>query len=79
MLCRSFWRLLKKINGAKTQADLKIHFQTLKKILSILNLYPDDHVPLEVIEMHRSWMNARENKQYEVADHLSKLSQDGWI
>lgn len=72
--------IVKKINGAKTQADLKIHFQTLKKILSILDLYPDDHVPLEVIEMHRSWMNARENKQYEVADHLrSKLSQDGWI
>ncbi len=72
--------LLKQINKEKDSDRLGVLYQSVKTILDILGIMPLFQLEDEVLVMYRNWEDARNAKNFQLADQLrDELNKRGWM
>lgn len=71
---------IKNLNSLKDTDILTKLYNSVRKILKVLNLLPEYKLTNEVINNFKAWEQARLDKDYDLADELRlKLINEGWI
>lgn len=71
---------IKVLNSSQDIKELNRLYNTLKLILKILGIKINIIINNDIINTHKNWISARENKDFKQADHLrEKLLAGGWI
>jgi cysteinyl-tRNA synthetase len=72
--------ILKQINKEKDLHRVSILYQSTKTILDILGIMPLYSLGDETLIMYRQWEEARQEKNFQLADQLrDQLSKRGWM
>ena len=71
---------IKNLNKINDIIDIKKTYNSITKILNVLNIMPEYELTKEVVNKYEAWEEARQNKDFDLADTLRKeLSNEGWI
>lgn len=72
--------VLKQMNKEKNNERLGVLYKSLEKILDILGIMPLFTLEDEVLVMYRDWEQARNQRDFQLADHLrDELNKRGWM
>jgi cysteinyl-tRNA synthetase len=72
--------VLKQMNKEKNNERLGVLYKSVEKILDILGIMPLFTIEDEVLVMYRDWEQARNQRDFQLADHLrDELSKRGWM
>ncbi|HHT55060.1 MAG TPA: cysteine--tRNA ligase [Acholeplasma sp.] len=71
---------IKNLNKINDIIDIKKTYNSITKILNVLNIMPEYKLTKEIVNKYEAWEEARQNKDFDLADTLRKeLSNEGWI
>lgn len=71
---------VKNLNSSNDLNDINQTYNSLIIILNILGLNSQIILTNDIINLHKQWLEARANKEYELADKLRvNLIEEGWI
>jgi cysteinyl-tRNA synthetase len=72
--------VLKQMNKEKNNERLGVLYKSVERILDILGVMPLFTLEDEVLVMYRDWEQARNQRDFQLADHLrEELNKRGWM
>lgn len=75
--------ILEEIKNLNSYTDLELlneTYNSLNIILNVFGLKDEINLTSDIIKLHNEWLEARNDKNYELADSLRiKLLEEGWI